>query len=229
MLAILSDIHANLAALEAVLDDARSRGCERFICLGDVVGYNAEPEECCRVLMDNGIANILGNHDSYITTGENCTRSKVVASIIDDHRSRLSPESIAWLGRSLPFIRDGDVLMVHGGPDDPLDQYVREVDAAIFPDGVNVLFVGHTHVQFSHRFGDKLFCNPGSVGQPRDGDPRAAYAIWRDRQLSLHRVSYDIDRTISVMQERGYEPFLSRGLPLGAQINGRVDSILVRD
>ena len=227
MLAILSDIHANLAALEAVLDDARSRGCKKFICLGDVVGYNAEPEECCQVLMQNGIPNILGNHDSYITTGQNCTRSRVVASIIDDHRSRLSPESIAWLGGSLPFIRDADVLMVHGGPEDPLDQYVREVDAAIFPDGVNVLFVGHTHVQFSHRFGEKLFCNPGSVGQPRDGDPRAAYAIWHDRQLCLHRVSYDVDRTISVMMERGYQPFLARGLPLGAQINGRIDTITV--
>ena len=228
MLAILSDIHANLAALEAVLEDARSQGCDQFISLGDVIGYNAEPEECCQLLMQNGIPNILGNHDSYITTGENCTRSKVVASIIDDHRGRLSPESIAWLGRSSPYVRDGDVLMVHGGPEDPLDQYVREVDATIFPDGVNVLFVGHTHDQFSHRFGERLFCNPGSVGQPRDGDPRAAYAIWHDRTLSLHRVGYDIDRTISVMQDRGYEPFLARGLPIGTQINGRIDTILVR-
>jgi len=228
VLAILSDIHANLAALEAVLADARARGCDRFICLGDVVGYNAEPEECCRLLMENGVVNILGNHDSYITTGENCTRSKVVAGIIDDHRTRLSPQSIAWLGRSAPLIRDGDVLMVHGGPDDPLDQYVREVDATIFPDDVNVLFVGHTHVQISHSFGEKLFCNPGSVGQPRDGDPRAAYAIWHDRQLSLHRVDYDIERTIAVMMERGYEPFLARGLPQGAQINGRIDTIIVR-
>ncbi|MCO6410671.1 metallophosphoesterase family protein [Hoeflea alexandrii] len=228
MLAILSDIHANLAALEAVLEDARARGCDDFICLGDVIGYNAEPEECCQLLMQNGIPNILGNHDSYITTGENCTRSQVVASIIDDHRSRLSPESIAWLARSSSYIRNGDILMVHGGPDDPLDQYIREIDATMFPDGVNVMFAGHTHVQFSHRFGEKLFCNPGSVGQPRDGDPRAAYAIWHERTLSLHRVEYDIDRTISVMQARGYEPFLARGLPIGAQINGRVDTILVR-
>ncbi|KGF69324.1 phosphoesterase [Hoeflea sp. BAL378] len=228
MLAILSDIHANLTALEAVLADARARGCDSFISLGDVVGYNAEPEECCQILMASGIPNILGNHDSYITTGENCTRSKVVASIIDDHRARLSEASIAWLGRSASFVRDGDVLMVHGGPEDPLDQYVREVDAAIFPEGVNVLFVGHTHVQFQHRFGEKLFCNPGSVGQPRDGDPRAAYAIWHERRLSLHRVRYDIDRTISVMRARGYEPFLARGLPLGAQINGRIDTIVAR-
>ncbi|WP_420408251.1 metallophosphoesterase family protein [Hoeflea sp.] len=229
MLAILSDIHANLAALEAVLDDARGRGCDRFICLGDVIGYNAEPEECCQLLMRNGIPNILGNHDSYITTGENCTRSKVVASIIDDHRQRLSEESIRWLGGSLPLVRDGDVLMVHGGPDDPLDQYVREVDETIFPEGVNTLFVGHTHIQFSHRFGRRLFCNPGSVGQPRDGDPRAAYATWQDGELELHRVTYDIDRTIAVMRERGYEPFLARGLPIGAQINGRIDSIVVRE
>lgn len=113
-------------------------------------------------------------------------------------------------------------------PADPLDQYVREVDAEIFPEGVNVLFVGHTHVQISHRFGDRLFCNPGSVGQPRDGNPRAAYAIWHERQLTLHRVDYDIERTIAVMTERGYEPFLARGLPMGAQINGRIDTIMVR-
>ncbi|OCW56906.1 phosphoesterase [Hoeflea olei] len=229
MLAILSDIHANLAALEAVLADARARGCERFICLGDVVGYHAEPEECCRLLMAADIPCILGNHDSYITTGRNCERSKVVASVIDDHRTRLSPESVAWLSCARPFIRDGDVLLVHGGPDDPLDQYVREIDAQIFPDGVNVLFVGHTHVQCAHRFGEKLFCNPGSVGQPRDGDPRAAYAIWHKGDVTLHRVAYDIERTIAVMAERGYEPFLARGLPLGAQINGRIDTITVRD
>lgn len=228
MMAIISDIHANLAALQAVLADIDAKGCTEILCLGDVIGYNAEPEECVQLLRQRGIANILGNHDSYITTGQNCERSAVVASIIDDHRTRLSAESIDWLRKSRSSVRRDDMLFLHGGPDDPVDQYIYEVDRSLFPEGVNVLFAGHTHVQCCIRLDDKLFCNPGSVGQPRDGDPRAAYAILDGRDIRLQRVAYDVARTIRVMDERGYEPYKSRGLPIGAQINGKVSTITVR-
>lgn len=228
MMAIISDIHANVAALEAVLADIDAQGCDEILCLGDVIGYNAEPEECVQLLMRRGIPNILGNHDSYITTGRNCERSRVVAEIIDDHRSRLSAESIDWLKLSLGAIRRDDVLFLHGGPEDPVDQYIYEVDEALFPEGVSILFAGHTHVQCCIRLGGKTFCNPGSVGQPRDGDPRAAYAILDGRDIHLRRVAYDVARTIEVMDERGYEPYKSRGLAVGAQINGKISTITVR-
>lgn len=228
MMAIISDIHANLAALEAVLADIEAQGCSDILCLGDVIGYNAEPEECVQIMMRRGIPNILGNHDSYITTGQNCERSLVVASIIDDHRARLSDESVNWLRQSSGAVRRDDILFLHGGPDDPVDQYIYEVDPALFPEGINFLFAGHTHVQTCLQVNGKTFCNPGSVGQPRDGDPRAAYAILDGRTILLRRVAYDVSRTIRVMDERGYEPYKSRGLALGAQINGKISAITLR-
>jgi predicted phosphodiesterase len=229
MLTIISDIHANLAALEAVLADADARGATQIISLGDVVGYNGQPDECIGLLKSRGIVNILGNHDSYVTTGQNCTRSRVVAGIIDDHLTMISDENRAWLAGSVDRVVEGDMLLLHGGPQDPVDQYIYEVDETLFPEGVRMLFVGHTHVQAVLRFGDRTFCNPGSVGQPRDGDPRAAYVTVQGGVITPHRVPYDIDRTVAAMQARGYEPFLYEGLYKGAQIGGRVDTITRRD
>lgn len=225
MRALISDIHANLAALEAVLADARSRGATEILCLGDVVGYNGQPEECVQRLKAEGARNILGNHDQYVTSGKNCERSKVVASIIDKHLEDLSTDSITWLQGSLDSVTEGDTLFVHGGPRDHVDEYLYAVGVDTFPQGVTRLFAGHTHIQCIHRFGDQTFCNPGSVGQPRDGDPRASYAILDGDEIHLHRVAYDIDRTVQAMKDRSYEEFMYRGLYAGTQINGRVDRI----
>jgi len=225
VLGLISDVHANLAALEAVLADAKRRDVTEFLSLGDVVGYNGQPEECVQLLKSEGIRNILGNHDQYITSGENCERSKVVASIIDKHRSELSADSFEWLHQSLDCVNDGFSLFVHGGPKDHVDQYLYRVSIDAFPPGVTRLYAGHTHVQCILDFGIHRFCNPGSVGQPRDGDPRAAYAILSDDEIMLQRVEYDIDRTVQIMKARGYEEFMYRGLYTGTQINGRVDRI----
>jgi putative phosphoesterase len=227
MMAIISDVHANLAALQAVLADIDAQGCTEILSLGDVIGYNAEPEECVHLMKARAIRNILGNHDSYITTGKNCERSAVVASIIDDHRTRLSADSVGWLRQSMEYMRLDDMLFLHGGPEDPVDQYIYEVNQSLFPEGVNMLFAGHTHVQTCLEVGGKTFCNPGSVGQPRDGDPRAAYAILDGRKILLRRVSYNVTRTIQVMNERGYEPYKGRGLATGSQINGKISTITV--
>jgi predicted phosphodiesterase len=226
MLALISDIHANLPALEAVLNHAKANGVSRFICLGDVVGYNGQPDECVKLLMAHNARNILGNHDSYIVSGQNCTRSKVVAAIIDKHRAALSYESLNWLHQSVNCIVDGSTLMVHGGPQDYVDEYLYKVSLQTFPGDVRQLFAGHTHVQCKLDFDTHAFCNPGSVGQPRDGDPRAAYAIISGTDVTLQRVPYDIDRTAQAMQARGYEAFLYKGLYAGTQINGRIDSIV---
>lgn len=225
MLGLISDIHANLAALEAVLADAKSNGVTEFLCLGDVVGYNGQPEECVQCLKAEGVRNILGNHDSYVTTGQNCERSKVVASIIDRHLEELSADSIAWLGKSLDHLQEDATLFVHGGPQDHVDEYLYKVGLETFPPGVTRLFAGHTHVQCVHDFGTHLFCNPGSVGQPRDGDLRAAYAIVDGPDIQLQRVNYDIARTVQAMKDRGYEEFTYQGLSAGTQINGRISTI----
>lgn len=227
MLAILSDIHANLPALETVVADAKSLGCKRFISLGDVVGYGAQPGECIDLLQSLGAMNILGNHDSYITRDEDCPRSRVVSQIISYQRSVLSAAQVAWLMRSVDSLRDGDALFVHGGPDDPKDQYLYTVSRDTVLDGIRWLFSGHTHVQVIADFGDRGYCNPGSVGQPRDGDSRAAYAVMSGCDVTLRRIVYDIDRTVSSMKAAGFEPFCYENLYKGAQIGGRVDSVKI--
>lgn len=228
-IALLSDIHANLPALEAVLADARARGCTRFLSLGDVAGYGAQPAECIELLRGLGATNILGNHDGYLVSEQNCPRSAVVAAIIERQRSMVSASQLAWLRASPAQLREGENLFVHGGPEDPRDQYLYAVRESCIPPGVERLFSGHTHVQALIEFGPaKIYCNPGSVGQPRDGDPRAAYAsLGADGRVVLHRVAYDIDRAARAMQEAGYEPFQYQNLYIGAQIGGRIDHIKV--
>jgi len=227
MLAILSDIHANLPALEAVIEHAKAQGCKRFISLGDVVGYGAQPGECINLLQLLHAPNILGNHDKYIANNETCSRSKVVSQIIEYHRTILTSQQVTWLRNSLDFLREDNLLFVHGGPDDPCDQYLYTVSEDIIPNDVRWLFSGHTHVQILVDFENRGYCNPGSVGQPRDGDSRASYAIWDGYSLQLHRVHYDIDRAVAAMQKAGFEPFCYENLFIGAQIGGRIDSIKI--
>lgn len=227
MLAVLSDIHGNLAALDAVLADARTRGCTRFLSLGDVVGYYTQPGECIDRLRAVGASNIMGNHDSYVVEAENCPRSKVVAAIIERHKELLDEEQRRWLAASPAFLREGATLYVHGGPRDPRDQYLYTVSAEMLPEGVDLLFSGHTHVQVLAEFGFRRYCNPGSVGQPRDGDPRAAYATVERDIITLHRVEYDIACTEQAMREAGYDAFHYENLYSGAQIGGRIDSVRI--
>lgn len=227
MLAILSDIHGNLPALEAVVADARARGCTRFLSLGDIAGYGAQPGECIDLLRELGVKNILGNHDSYITLDEDCPRSRVVTQIINYQKEVLTPEQVEWLKASVDFVRDGDRLFVHGGPEDPKDQYIYNVTREIIPVGVRWLFSGHTHVQILVDFDGCGYCNPGSVGQPRDGDNRAAYAVLHLDKVALYRVPYDIDRAVEAMKIAGFEPFCYENLYKGAQIGGRIDSIKI--
>lgn len=227
MLAILSDIHGNLAALEAVVADARARGCTRFLSLGDVAGYYSKPGECIDLLRSLGARNILGNHDSYITLDEVCPRSKIVTEIIQYQKRILTMEQVAWLKQSVETYQEDDCLFVHGGPEDPRDQYLYRVSARSIPNGVRLLFSGHTHVQILANFGDRAYCNPGSVGQPRDGDRRAAYAILEGGEVQLHRVEYDIQKTADAMRAAGFEPFCYENLYQGSQIGGRIDQIKI--
>jgi putative phosphoesterase len=227
MIALLSDIHANLAALEAVLADADAQGADSVLCLGDVVGYHAQPAECIALLRERKAIHILGNHDAYLIEGTDCPRSRRVSEIITFQRSLLSETDINWLRESsIKYIKGSD-LYVHGGPTNPTDQYLYVISSSIFPEGVQRLFSGHTHVQMLVRFGELWYCNPGSVGQPRDGDPRAAYALVTQDRIELRRVKYDIDRTVTSMRTAGFESFYFENLYLGAQIGGRIDRVKV--
>jgi predicted phosphodiesterase len=230
MLAILSDIHGNLSALEAVIADAKKNGCNEFISLGDVAGYYSQPGECINILKELGAKNILGNHDSYITLNQNCPRSKFVTEIINFQKSILTDNQVRWLKESKKSHAEKGALFLHGGPNNHTDEYLYTIREDIIPEGYRWLFSGHTHVQSYTDFGQRGYCNPGSVGQPRDGDPRSAYAILSQSKIYLKRVEYDIDKTAEAMKKAGFEPFSYENLYKGSQIGGRIDSVrIIRD
>lgn len=227
MIAILSDVHSNFAALDAVVHDAQRHGASRYVFLGDAVGYHCEPNECIALLAEIDAAGIAGNHDSYALAGGRCPRSRLVTATLRHNVSILTDASLRWL-RSLPRTASmADTLFVHGSPRETPEGYLYTVDASVFPEDVVRLFCGHTHVQALRRSPAGLtFCNPGSVGQPRDGDCRAAYALMDGDDIVMRRVEYDIDRTIAAMVSAGFASHHYDNLRQGTQIGGRVDSIV---
>lgn len=227
MIGILSDVHGNLPALKAVLGAAIGMGCSRFISLGDVVGYYAQPGECIDLLREHEVINLMGNHDHYMVEGLACPRSRVVSEIMTYQRCVVTPGQVEWLAGSLPLLVQGPDHFVHGGCEDPRDQYLYRVDEACIPPQARRLFSGHTHVQVLADFGTRQYCNPGSVGQPRDGDPRAAFAVLADDSVTLHRVAYDIDATAAAMKAAGFPPHYAECLYIGAQIGGRIDRVAI--
>lgn len=226
MIAILSDVHGNLPALKSVLRRVEELRCSRIFFLGDVTGYCAEPGQCIDLLREWNAKFLLGNHDKYLIENTGCPRSATITSLMKYQRSAVTSEQIDFLTSLKPRYNEGQLTFVHGGWDDPQDQYLYTVSAADFPDGFSLCFGGHTHVQFLGKFGPKIYCNPGSVGQPRDGDCRAAFATMEGGVVHLHRVSYDIDAAALAMRRAGFtEDRLWKNLYLGAQIGGRVDRI----
>ncbi|WP_416838183.1 metallophosphoesterase family protein [Haloferax sp. DFSO52] len=204
-LGVISDVHGNLPALDAVLSDMPP--VDTIVCAGDVVGYNPWPDACVTELSNRDIPTISGNHDRAVIEGTGFRFNSLAAAGVDFARDELSPSSLDWL-RSLPERRtlaDGRVTLVHGHPSDP-DRYTYPDDfspALLF--GEELLVLGHTHIQSHRIFDEGIVLNPGSVGQPRDGDPRAAYAVVDVDEMVVdeHRVGYDIDRVAERVREVG--------------------------
>ena len=226
MIAVISDVHGNLPALDEVLREIDRLGCARIVCLGDVTGYYAQPGECLERLRGRDTIFLLGNHDKYLVEGTGCPRSRMISSLLVHQRIAVTEEQIRFLSGLSSHYEFGSATFVHGGWKDPLDQYLYSVGVNDLPGEFSFYFCGHTHVQFLHDFGGKRFCNPGSVGQPRDGDHRAAFATLTNEVVQLHRVEYDIDATAEAMRRAGYvDEKLWCNLYSGAQIGGRTDSI----
>ncbi len=226
--AIISDIHANLEALEAVMADIDAQGISQVFCLGDLVGYGVDAPACVDLVRRRCAVCLCGNHDWALlnsTVGFN----RAAKQAIEVTRRRLSPGRLRlpWRRRRWEFLRNlehrhtaGDWLLVHGSPRDPVTEYIfpedMELDAEkmaeIFGSFERVCFVGHTHVpgvfvegfgfmspgELGGRFvlsGAKAVVNVGSVGQPRDGDPRACYVVVRGDVVTFRRVAYDAQKT----------------------------------
>ena len=237
---IVSDIHANLEAHQAVLADAHGK-YDRIVCLGDLVGYGADPNAIVDWASENVAVVIRGNHDRVnAETDPNGPESfnPAAQSSTIWTRNALLPESREYLYRlprgPLPY--EG-VDLVHGSPVDEDEYVVTASDAApLLPHlEAPLTFFGHTHRQGGFRLArrsvaflptvrrleieSKYFylVNPGSVGQPRDGDPRAAYALYspEERAVEFHRVAYDVDRAAAKILAAGLPDFLAARLHEG--------------
>lgn len=236
--AILSDLHANLEATKAVLADARKCGCTDFICLGDVVGYNANPHECVQIVRELKCPVVKGNHDEQATLTESSRGFNALAeAAINWTRAHLTEEDKQWL-RELPFVQQvRDFTIVHATLDTPEQWgYVfNSLDAvtSFSYQQTAVCFFGHTHVagafvrddsvekvkvdQLSIDEAKRYFINVGSVGQPRDGDWRAAYCIYHieKNMVEQRRVEYDLATAQNKIIQAGLPHLLADRLELG--------------
>ncbi len=238
--AILGDIHANIEALTAVLAEAGRLGADRIFCVGDVVGYNASPVECVDLLMGSEIEGVvLGNHDAA-AAGESdlpCYNPMAAASMAWT-RARLRPEQRRWLGALPMSIRvDDDMTLVHASLESPgLWSYVLDDESArgsLEMLDTQVCFYGHVHIPRVFRSngpgsgapladirldpGTRYLINVGSVGQPRDRDPRAALVIFDPAAgtVALHRVEYDVDGACRRILDAGLPSRLAERLKEG--------------
>ena len=230
MTAILSDIHGNLPALESVLEDMAQYDIDQVISLGDVSGYYPFINEVIELLRSHGAINLIGNHDRYIIDNTECPRSTSANLCLTYQKSVITDKNREWLAKSSssPLIL-GEASMVHGGWDDPEDEYLYKINPSYFARfDEKFFFCGHTHVQKSISLKNgQFFTNPGSVGQPRDGINSAAYCIFNEETSSveLRRVSYNIDKVANKMKELGFGEKFYTNLYEGSRIGGNVDTI----
>ena len=238
--AVLSDVHSNLEALDAVLSAADGFGCERVLVLGDLVGYGADPDAVIARLADRGAVTIAGNHDLAAVGRFDATWfNEVAAAAIAWTTETMEPATRSFLNGLEPRRDEPDALLVHGSVRDPAAEYLltipdAEASFALAPFGV--AFFGHTHLPTAFRSdengrvsgwvlpsetpveletGSRFMLNPGSVGQPRDRDPRASFLVWEDGRAIGHRVAYDVEKAAAKIRAAGLPRWLADRLALG--------------
>ncbi len=218
MIGIISDIHGNYEALKVVLQELDKKGVTKIYCLGDVVGYYSQVNECCDALRERNIECLMGNHDWYMSSGSFCPRSQSVNDCLVYQRKVITTENFNWLKTFKLQFEFDNVKMVHGGWTDPIDEYLYEPNAEYFNKIEGEIYIsGHTHIQQLKHFGNKIYCNPGSVGMPRDENPKSAYAIMEYGNITLHRVDYDIDKVGDLMDIAGFNSYYYGGLQTGSR------------
>ena len=214
---LISDIHGNYEALKEVLSAMDRMNIDEIYCLGDVVGYYSQVNECCDEVRRRNIPCLMGNHDWYIAGGGYCPRSKSVNDCLVYQRKVITAENVEWLKTFPVQRRVGNIHMVHGGWSDPIDEYLLEPTEEYFSKLQGDTFVsGHTHIQSLQEFNGKTYCNPGSVGMPRDNDPRAAFAVY-DGKFSLYRIEYNMQPVFALMDKAGFSDYYYGGLKTGAR------------
>ncbi len=244
--ALISDLHSNIEAVQAVLQRIDDLGVREIMCLGDVIGYGADPLPVTRLVMQRCKWTIQGNHDwglfHHLDDFNPLAREALLYTRARLHPSFFHPRRRpAWeFLRSLPErMQDHGYLFFHGSPRDPVMEYVLKSDGFLEPEKMQQLFslidrpcfVGHTHwpgvhgpdYRFTQATDDRssfpldgpCIVNVGSVGQPRDGDPRASFAVVRGGRAEIHRVPYDFRRTQAKILAAGLHPALAERLARG--------------
>ena len=266
--ALISDLHANEPALRTALADARARGAERYVCLGDVIGYGARPRQCLELVMRLCVEQpadpeaspartlypglcLLGNHEAALL-GTGADFNPKARAAIDWTREELNrPEERArnlqfwdFLDKLVPAMCDGVAMFAHGSPRDPVREYMlprdvrnpEKMKACFAAMERRICFVGHSHIPAVYREGGELFrpkgaecevdlgaegepkvmVNVGSVGQPRDGDPRLSYVMFDGRRMTFVRLEYDHAAAAAAIRSVASLPeFLAERLALG--------------
>jgi predicted phosphodiesterase len=252
-LAILSDIHANLPALEAVLADVEEASIGELWCLGDVVGYGAQPDECTRLVAERCALCLVGNHDLAVLGELDISSfSPAAAAAVRWTQQTADPATLDFLRRLEPADETREAALYHASPRDPVWEYVLWPDQAaecIAVQAARVSLIGHSHIALFFVMAEnrrparrasmeledpargaqagagtrldlsegRWLINPGSVGQPRDGDPRAAWleldtSAW---EATYHRVEYEIDRAAEAIDATDLPEHLARRLYVG--------------
>lgn len=214
---LISDVHGNYSALKKVICELKKYKVEEIYCIGDVAGYYPQINECCELLREHNIQSVMGNHDWYLVSGSGCPRSKSANDCIDFQRKIITTDNMSWISNFKTIIKIDKLIMFHGGFQNPIDEYLKP-SLDYFENNENQYFVtGHTHKQLLKKYKDKVYCNPGSVGQPRDNDNRAAFAIFDDGIFTLHRISYDINATAEAMKSAGFNEYYYKRLNYGSE------------
>jgi diadenosine tetraphosphatase ApaH/serine/threonine PP2A family protein phosphatase len=243
--AVVSDIHSNLPALEAVLEAVEGAEIDRIWCLGDLVGYGADPDACTALTRERCEVSLIGNHDLAVLDALDISSfSPTAKAAVEWTRENAAPETFAYLAAQSPALEHEGFGLFHASPRDPIWEYVLSIDqaeAGLDAQSERIGLIGHSHVAlfftrpeggprraYAHgaQAGDGALLdvddggwllNPGSVGQPRDGDPRAAWleldlAEWTAR---FHRVPYDVAAAAASIRAAGLPDSLAERLQIG--------------
>lgn len=242
--AVLSDIHSNRQALEAVLAEVDEAGIDQVWCLGDLVGYGADPDACTALVSERASVCLVGNHDLAVLGAlDISTFSEAAAAAVEWTRDNVSEKTLDFLRSLEPTASQNGVGLAHASPRDPVWEYVLstdQADAGLDAQEERVGLIGHSHIALffvraaaearGHTQGAQAtdgaeleigdgewLLNPGSVGQPRDGDPHAAW-LELDTEAWLaryHRVTYDVEGAATAIREAGLPDVLAERLEVG--------------